>query len=58
MITLAQSNTYLKDRETTRIRIIENVHQSSAFEGVKAQVRQAHGHPRLTASAKKAVKAS
>ena len=58
MVTLAQSNTYLRDREATRLRIVENVRQSSAFEGVKARVRQATVRPRVTASAKKSAKAS
>jgi hypothetical protein len=58
MVTLAQSNSYLKDREATRLRIVENVRQSSAFEGVKSRVRQAPARPRSIVSAKKTAKAS
>jgi len=58
MVTLAQSSTYLRDREATRLRIVENVRQSSAFEGVKDRVRQVTVRPRVTASAKKSAKAS
>ena len=58
MVTLAQSNTYLKDREATRLRIVENVRQSSAFEGVKSRVRQEPARPRSIVAAKKRAKAS
>lgn len=53
MVTLSQSNPYLRDREATRLRIVENVRQSSALEGVKSRVRQATVSPRVTAAAKK-----
>jgi len=35
MTALAQSNKHLRDKEATRLRIGENVRQSSAFEDVK-----------------------
>lgn len=58
MVTLAQSNSYLKDRDAPRQRIVESVRQSSAFEGVKSGVRQAPERPRSIVSAKKTAKAS
>jgi len=57
MVTLAQSNSYLKDREATRLRIVENVRKSSAFEGVRSRVRQALARPRSIVSSKKTAKA-
>jgi hypothetical protein len=55
MVTLAQSNPYLRDSKMTHKRIIENVRQSSAFEGVVVHVRHAVLRPRASASEKKAV---
>jgi hypothetical protein len=52
MLTLNQSNPHLRDRKQTRRRIVENVRQSSAFEGVRIQNRQGGASPRSTASAK------
>lgn len=56
MATLAQSNKHLRDRETTRLQIVENVRQSSAFEGVNFGGRQAPMRPGSNAAAKKAAK--
>jgi hypothetical protein len=56
MATLAQSNKHLRDKEATRLQIVENVRQSSALEGVKFQVRQTPVRPGSNAAAKKAAK--
>lgn len=56
MATLAQSNKHLRDREATRLRIVENVRQSSAFEGVNFRGLQAPMRSPSNAAAKKAAK--
>ena len=54
MVTLVQSNPYLRDTKQTQRRIAENVRQSSAFEGVVVHVRHDIARPRSIAFPKKA----
>lgn len=58
MVTLMQSNPYLRDKDQTHRRIVENVRQSSAFEGVSGPVRRHDAPPRLMAAKKKTANGS